>query len=207
MRIMVIVLSSFAALVIIAHAAVPLRLTSLTGNGVRTPEVLSCLALFAAWAVATALVYPAPTLASWCFALASVIGLYAGISLGFRVLIVWGVIAGGLAVLTTLARREKRLADQRDWQREQQEIAVYLAMRGIQETVPELLAHGPTGELPRAAPGVPAQPTTAPNVPVRTRRREPALVGNGGIASGWEPPGHYVSGEPGRAHHVHRGAG
>jgi hypothetical protein len=163
MRIMVIILSSFAALVIIEHAAVPLRLTSLTGRGVRTAEVVSCLALFAAWAVATALVYPAPTLAMWGFTLASFIGLAVGISLGLQVLIVWGVIAGGLAVLTLLAQREKRLADQRDRQREQQEIAVYLAMRSLQETVPELLARVPAGD-PGDAPAVIApMPTSAPN--------------------------------------------
>ena len=147
MRIMVIVLSTFAALVIIAHAAVPLRLTSLTGSGVRTPEVIGCLALFTAWAVATSLVYPAPTLSLWGFTLTSFIGLYVGISLGFEVLIVWGVIAGGLAVLSLLAQREKRLADQRDRRREQQEAAVYLALRSLQETAPQLLARVPDPEL------------------------------------------------------------
>ena len=207
MRIMVIVLSTFAALVIIEHAAVPLRLTSLTGRGVRTPEVVSCLALFTAWAVATALVYPAPTLAIWGFTLTSFIGLYVGINLGFEVLGVWGVIAGGLAVLTLFAQREKRRADQRERQREQQEVAVYLALRSLQETVPELLARVPSGERPGAAHDVPEQPTPVPTVRVRTRRREPVLVGGGEGGSGWEPPNHYVSGESGGAHQLDYSAG
>jgi hypothetical protein len=163
MRITVIILSSFAGLVLVLDAAVPIRLTSLTGNGVRTPEVVGTLALFVAWAVGTALVYPAPDLARWSFTLASVTGLAVGISLPGRVLIVWGTIAGGLAMLTTLAQREKRCTDQRDWQREQQDIAVHLPMRSLQEAVPELLTRVPEVDSGDTSGVVAAVSTSAPD--------------------------------------------
>jgi hypothetical protein len=171
MRVTVIILSSFAGLVLVIDAAVPIRLTSLTGSGVSTPDVVGTLALFVAWTVGTALVYPAPTLARWCFTVASVTGLAVGISLPLRVLIVWGTIAGGLALLTTLAQREKRRADQRDWQREQQDKAVYLAMRSLQETVPELLARVPAGDSGDVPTVTPPMPTSVPSGLVRGTRR------------------------------------
>ena len=99
MRITVIILSSFAGLVLVLDATVPIRLAALTLSGERTPEVVGILALFVAWMVGTALVYSAPTLALPCFTLASFIGLSLGFSLPFRRLLVWGTIAGGLAVL------------------------------------------------------------------------------------------------------------
>ncbi len=147
MRILVIILSAFAVLLMVEHVAVPVRLTLMTSWGVRTAEMLACVGLFGTWALATALVYRFPGAAVWSFAVAGVIGLFGGVLIAFPALVLWGTLANGFALLTTLARREQSAAEQIAWRRTQQDLAVYLALRGLQETVPELLAPVPDGEL------------------------------------------------------------
>jgi hypothetical protein len=146
MRIMVIILSSFATLILVEPSALPLHLALLAASGVRTAEASGCLGLFSAWALATALVYSSPVIAGWLFVVAGIIGLYVGTDIGYPVLSLWGCLAFGLALLTVWAYREKCVADHLAWQREQLELAVHLAMRSLQETVPELLARVPDGD-------------------------------------------------------------
>jgi hypothetical protein len=120
-----------------------LHLNELIKRGADATEAVVWVSIFAAWALATALVYTAPSVAGWLFASAGVIGLAVGASADDQLLIVWGAVATGLAGLTTLARREKRVADQAERHREQRDIAVHLALRSLQETVPELLSRVP----------------------------------------------------------------
>jgi hypothetical protein len=158
MRIMVIILSSFASLVLIQHADILFRLTDLLGGGVRPDAPSAWVGFFGAWALATALVYPAPRVAGWLFVGASVIGFSFGISNDFRLLTMWAAVASGLALLTARAYSEKRAADHAEWHREQRDVAVHLALRSLQETVPELLARVPTASLDPAAPVRPTPP-------------------------------------------------
>ena len=162
MRIMVITLSSFAAPVLVEQIALPLRLALLAGSGGRSLEALGCLGLFGAWALATALVFHWPGLASGSFALAGGIGLSIGEHRNLPVLTVWGGIALGLALLALLARREQQVAEHQAQRREHHEEAVYLALRRLQETVPELLACVPERNVDEApcvgAPGFPSIP-------------------------------------------------
>ena len=108
------------------------------------------------------------TLALPCFTLASFIGLALETGLPFRRLLVWGTIAGVLAMLTILARREKRLAERRDWHREQRDIAVHLALRSLQATVPELLARVPEAGVDATAPVPPASSLPGAPTPAAT---------------------------------------
>jgi hypothetical protein len=145
MRITVIILSVLAALLIVDHLTVPVRLTMMTSWDVQTREVVACVGFFAAWAVATALVYGQPGVAVWGFAGTGLIGLVSGVTIPYPGLVLWGSIAYGFALLAHLARHEQRVADQRARHREQQELAVFLALRSLQETVPELLTRVPDG--------------------------------------------------------------
>lgn len=147
MRIMVIILSSLAAHVLILHAALPLRLNELLGSETRSLEALAWVVCFGAWAAATALVYPAPGAAGWLFALACLVGFAAGAATDDRLLVFWGAVAAGLTVLTTVAQREQRAIELMTRHQEQREIAVYMALRSLQETVPELLARAPESGL------------------------------------------------------------
>lgn len=163
MRIMVIILSSFAALVMVEHISLPLRLALLAGSGGRSLEALGCLGLFGAWALATALVFHWPGLASGSFALAGGIGLAIGERLNLPVLTAWGGVALGLALLTLLARREQQVAKHQAQRREHHEEAVYLALRRLQETVPELLTRVPECNLDEAPFIGVSGPTSVPN--------------------------------------------
>jgi hypothetical protein len=143
MRIMLAILSSFAGLVLILHADILFRLTDLIGGSVRPDAASAWVGLFGAWALATALVYPAPRAAGWVFGGAGGVGLYVGVSNDFQLLVMWAAVAAGLALLTVIACWEKRAADRSEWHREQREAAVHQALRSLQETVPELLARVP----------------------------------------------------------------
>ena len=172
MRVMVIILSSFTALIMVQQIAVPLRLSAVTGAGVPTSEAMASVSLFCAWTLATALVYRFPGVAVWSFAIAGVIGVGGGVTIDQPALVRWGIVAAVLAVLTPLAQWEKRVADQIARQREQQEMAVHLAMRSLQETVPELLGRVPhvaPSDLPRewSAASGPADKLPAMATPLR----------------------------------------
>jgi hypothetical protein len=170
MRIMVIILSSFAGLVLVLHVALPLRLNELIGSGAWAPEAIVWVAVVGAWAMATALVAPAPSLAVWLFASAGVLGLFVGARTDDRQLILWSAVANVLAVLATLARQEKRAADRVEWHREQRDIAVHLALRSLQETVPDLLAHVPSASHDAF---VPAQPSLLHPIVPASRPTDP----------------------------------
>jgi hypothetical protein len=61
------------------------------------------------------------------------------------------------------SRGRKPPASQRAWHREQHDIAVHLALRSLQETVPELLARVPDAGVDATAPVPPASsPPGAP---------------------------------------------
>lgn len=64
-----------------------------------------------------------------------------------------------VAVLTTLARREKRVADQVEWHHEQRNIVVHLPLRILQESVPELLARVPGAGVDASSPVRSGSPT------------------------------------------------
>lgn len=127
MRILVVVLGLIGALTMIEHALIPTRIAILTGGEIRTIEQVASLGLFALWAVAAGLVYRHPTVAMWTFAVAGALGLFAGLETGYRVLLVWGVLANGMAMVTTLARREKRLDDRREYDRDRWLLAMSVA--------------------------------------------------------------------------------
>lgn len=140
MRVAVIILSLVAGLLMSDHIVIPMRLGVLIGSGVRAHEAVVAVGLFTLWTLATALVYPYPGVAAWLFALAAAIGLYDGVTYSFEVFTLWGSVAVGLAGLTYVAHREKQVADQIAWRREQHEQAVHAALRSLHDAVPELLS-------------------------------------------------------------------
>jgi hypothetical protein len=143
MRIMLTILSGFAGLILVQNADILIRLDDLIRGGVRLDAASAWVGFCGAWALATALVYPAPREAGWLFGATGAGGLYVGVSTEVRVLVIWAAFASGLALLTTLACWEKRAADRFALHREQRDVAVHLALRSLQETVPELLARVP----------------------------------------------------------------
>jgi hypothetical protein len=151
MRVAVIILSCFGGLLMLDHTVIPMRLMALISSSVissseRSHEVLGSLALFALWVGATALIFGFPGIAWKLFALLGIVGLYDGLTKDIEEFVFWGAIATGLAALTWLARREKRLADQVAWARTQHELAVHAALRSLHETVPELLIRSPNSD-------------------------------------------------------------
>jgi hypothetical protein len=140
MRVAVIILSTFVGLVMLEVTVIPMHVSVLISFGERPHEAVGSLALFALWMVATALVYGCPGVACWLFALIGVVGLYDGITNSIEEFTLWGAVSLGLAALTSVAHREKRLVDRRDWARTQHELAVHAALRSLHETMPELLA-------------------------------------------------------------------
>jgi hypothetical protein len=140
MRIAVIILSLFGALVMVDHAVLPMRLVMLISAGEQSPRAVGSLALFALWTAAAALVYAYPGLAVWLFALAGGVGITTGLTGTSAEFPLWGVVAVLLAALTNVAAKEKRVADQVAWAREQHELAMHAALRSLQEAVPGLLA-------------------------------------------------------------------
>lgn len=139
MRVFVLVLSLIGALAMIDHALIPSRLTILAGSELRTLEQAGSISLFSLWAIAAGLVYCYPSVALWFYAVAGGIGLYAGFATDYRVLVIWGVLANGLAILTTFARREKSRSDRRDHDRDQQLLAIGLAMPRLESSLAESL--------------------------------------------------------------------
>ena len=146
MRVAVIILSCFGGLVMLEHTVIPLRLIALISSSERSHEGLGSLVLFALWTGATALVYGYPGVAGCLFALVGVARLYDGLTNRIEEFVLWGSLAIGLAALTSLAYREKRLADQVAWARTQHELAVHAALRSLHETVPELLIRSPNSD-------------------------------------------------------------
>jgi hypothetical protein len=170
MRITIIILGSFAGPVLVSHAAIPLRLNELIEGRARTLDAAVWVAFFVALTIATALVYTTPSVAFCLFAASGVSGLFLGATTSDRLLTIWAAVAIGLALLTLLACWEKRAADRTERYREEREVAVHLALRSLQETVPELLACGPDADQPtpvqiRSSPPHPIVPT--PDVAVR----------------------------------------
>src|SRR3712207_2761063 len=131
MRVAVIILGCFGGLVMLDHAVIPMRLITLVSSSERTHEGLGSLALFALWVGATALIFGYPGIAWKLFALLGLVGLYDGLTKGIEEFVLWGALAAGLAALTWLTRREKQVADQRDWARVQHELAVHAALRSL----------------------------------------------------------------------------
>jgi hypothetical protein len=140
---MIIILSSFATLLMVEHLNIPVRLAVVISWGARASEATVYIGLFGAWTLATALIYRFPGIAVWGFAVSGLIGLASSRIILNPAPVLWGGIATGFALLTTLARREHHLAEQSARHRAQHEMAVYLALRSLQETVPELLARVP----------------------------------------------------------------
>jgi hypothetical protein len=146
MRIMLTILSGFTGLILVQHADLLVRLDDLLRGGVRPDPASAWVGLIGAWALATALVYPAPRAAGWLFGGAGVFGLVVGVSNDVRVIVTWAALATGLALLTLPACWEQRAADRAERHREQREVAVHLALRSLQETVPDLLARVPKAD-------------------------------------------------------------
>jgi hypothetical protein len=140
-RVAVIRLSLVAGPVLFNLAALPSRLSILIGSSQRQLDVVDSVGLFGLWTVATALVYRCPGVACWLFALAGGVGLYDGITNGIDEITLWGWAAVGFTGLPSFAHREKRAANQREGARTQPELAAHAALRGLHETVPELLTH------------------------------------------------------------------
>lgn len=176
MRITVIILSSFSALLMVDHLTVPVRLTMITSWDVQTREIVACVGLFGAWAVATALVYRLPGVAVWAFAVTGLIGILSGMTIPYSALALWGSIAFGFALLTTFVRREQRLAEQRAQHHEQHETAVFLALRSLQETAPELLTRVPNGHAGDVPCADAPDPVRLDRGASRIARRWPALT-------------------------------
>jgi hypothetical protein len=146
MRIAVIILSLLCALVMVDHSVLPMRLSMLISAGERSPKAIGSLVLFALWTAAAALVYAYPGVACWHFALAGGVGIYTGVTSTVAEFPLWGSVAVMLAVLTRVATREKRVADEVAWARGQHELAVHAALRSLYETVPELFARSAHGD-------------------------------------------------------------
>jgi hypothetical protein len=177
MRFMVILLGIFGGMVIVEQAFVPLRTSQLMAAGLNITIVGSIL-LFACRSIATACVYRLPAIAVWLYSIGGVIGLYAGITESFRALVTWGILANVLALICTFARREKREADIRSWEREQQITDLLTAVRAIQlaETPPTVL---PVEWQPAAIAGSLA---TAP-----AERHPPARTASGAVGHAAAP--------------------
>jgi hypothetical protein len=174
MRIGLIILGIFAGLVMIEHAVVPLRIGILMTSGLRPHDAVGGVALFCVWIVATALVYAYPAVAACLFAVAAGFGLVNGLSYGSEELVLWGSIALGMAVLTVLARREKRIADEHELAQERHRLAVHAALRSLQETAPELLSRTPDGDRPDTLPIGPLNPRSAVRAASQASHREAA---------------------------------
>ena len=135
MRIFVLVLSLIGALTMIEHALIPSRLAVVAGRELETLEQTGSIAMFGLWAIAAGLVYSYPAVSVWIFAVAGAVGLYTGLVTDYRVLVVWGVLANGMALLTTFARREKWRSDRRERDREQWLLALSLAIPRLDASV------------------------------------------------------------------------
>ena len=142
MRVFVLVLSLIGAVAMVDHALIPSRLTIVAGSELRTLEQAGSVALFCLWVIAAGLVYCYPSVAFWAYALAGGIGLYAGLATNYRVLVIWGVLANGLAMLTTFARREKSRSDRREHDREELLRAMSLTIPRLEVSVRELTPPG-----------------------------------------------------------------
>lgn len=146
MRVAIIILSCFTGLVIHDYTVIPVRLSAFVKSDERPLEVMGSLILFVLWTAATALVYAYPAVARWLFALAGGVGFYVGITYGIEEFTIWGLVAVSLAAFTSVACREKQAADHVAWARAQHELAVYTALRSLDQTVPELLSRVPEAD-------------------------------------------------------------
>lgn len=140
MRITITIIGLFVGLVMHDYTVIPMRLSVLIDSGQRPREAVVSVALFLVWMLATALVYAYPVVACCLFALAGGVGLYYGLTYSIEELIMWGSVGIGLAALTSIAGREKRLSDQIAWTREQHDLAMHASLRNLHEAVPELLS-------------------------------------------------------------------